>query len=237
MKTKHLFFDLDRTLWDFDTNSQRALINLFDELKLHDYIADFNDFHNHYKNINAQLWRLYGKGELSKEKLRDERFRLSLKKFNVSDPLIIQKMSDGYVEISPQQTALFPNTIHTLKHLQKEEYNMHIITNGFKEVQHVKLKKSGLDTFFDVTVCSEDVGHNKPSAAIFKYALNRAEAKANDSIMIGDDYEVDIVGAMNCGMKGILFDPQKDYAHSFDIHTINDLSELPNRLFWVINSL
>ena len=128
MKSKHLFFDLDRTLWDFETNSEIALNTLFHNLKLHESIENFSTFHDYYKRNNAKLWKLYGEGKLAKEVLRDERFRITLEQFNVSDPNIVKYMSDGYVEISPQQTALFPNTIETLHDLQKEGFNMHIIT-------------------------------------------------------------------------------------------------------------
>jgi putative hydrolase of the HAD superfamily len=143
-------------------------------------------------------------------------------------------MSDGYVEISPQQTALFPGTIETLHYLQKEGFNMHIITNGFKEVQFVKLEKSRLKQFFDVIVCSEDIGQNKPAAAIFKHSLSHAKAHPNDSVMIGDDYEVDIAGALNFGMKAVLFDPKNEQQHYTDIHRICQLNELPERLPWVM---
>lgn len=233
MKTKHLFFDLDRTLWDFDKNSEIALNKLFVELNLHQTIQDFSSFHELYKTHNSRLWKLYGSGKLKKEELRNERFRVTLEQFEINDPVLIQQMSDGYVEISPQQTALFPHTIETLNGLQKEGFNMHIITNGFKEVQHIKLQKSGLENFFDVIVCSEDVGKNKPSPDIFHHSMQRAQAKPGESAMIGDDYEVDVMGALSVGMKGILFDPHNEHTHFEDNYRIRQLDELPAILPWV----
>lgn len=233
MKTKHLFFDLDRTLWDFEKNSEIALQQLFFSLNLHHSIKDFDYFHTLYKEHNSTLWKQYGAGKLKKEDLRDERFRLTLEKFNVTDKQLIKKISDGYVELSPQQTALFPNAIQTLKELQKEEFNMHIITNGFKEVQYIKLKNSGLDAYFDVLVCSEDVGKNKPSPDIFHYSLNLANTKANDSVMIGDDFEIDVLGALNIGMKGIHFDPYSQHTSHDDTLRIQHLKELPGLMPWV----
>jgi putative hydrolase of the HAD superfamily len=227
MTNKHLFFDLDRTLWDFEKNSEIALFKLFHELGLNEAIDSFENFHTNYKVNNAYLWREYGAGRLSKGNLRNDRFRITLEQFDVKDIDLVNKISDGYVELSPQQTALFPKTHETLDYLQKEGYNMHIITNGFKEVQYIKLNKSGLDHYFDVIVCSEDVGQNKPSPAIFKHSLNAANAKAIDSVMIGDDYEVDIVGAQNYGMFGILFDPENSFKHFQDQHRIQSLDELP----------
>lgn len=237
MQTKHLFFDLDRTLWDFEKNSEVALKSLFKELQLDTKIDDFNVFFTIYKENNAALWKLYGKGQLKKEDLRDERFRVTLEHFGVSDNQFVKKLSDGYVELSPQQTVLFPDAIETLNTLQKSGYNMHIITNGFKEVQHIKLKNSKLENYFDVIVCSEDVGKNKPSPDIFHHSMQRANTKASESVMIGDDYEVDVLGALNVGMKGILFDPDKTHNHQQDDHRIHKLNELPDLLPWVMRTI
>jgi putative hydrolase of the HAD superfamily len=159
-----------------------------------------------------------------------------LNHFSINDEDLVKKLSDGYVELSPQQTALFPNAIETLKELEKEGYTMHIITNGFKEVQYIKLKNSGLINFFDVIVCSEDVGYNKPNPAIFKHALTKANASTTDSVMIGDDFEVDVLGALNYGMKGILFDPFNDFKSPVDGHKIKDLNELTALLPWVFKT-
>jgi putative hydrolase of the HAD superfamily len=233
MKTKHLFFDLDRTLWDFEKNSEIALNHLFHELGLQHSIDHFDSFFQLYKENNSILWKKYGSGQLKKEELRDERFRLTLENLKVNDPILVKKISDGYVELSPQQTALFPNAIETLKDLQKEGFNMHIITNGFKEVQYIKLDKSGLSDYFDVIVCSEDVGKNKPAPDIFHYSLNRANAKAIDSVMIGDDFEVDVLGALNIGMKGVHFDPYQHHTSHDDTLRIQELSELPGMMPWI----
>jgi putative hydrolase of the HAD superfamily len=110
---------------------------------------------------------------------------------------------------------------------------MHIITNGFKEVQYIKLENCGLASFFDVIVCSEDVGKNKPSADIFHFALNKANAKSRSSVMIGDDPEVDVYGALNAGMKGILFDPFNQHAGYSEVPRIDALSKIPEILPWV----
>lgn len=233
MDTKHLFFDLDRTLWDFEKNSEIALNHLFHELNLHLSIEHFDTFFQLYKENNSILWKKYGSGQLKKEELRDERFRMTLEKLEINDPLLVKKISDGYVELSPQQTSLFPNTIETLNELQKEGFNMHIITNGFKDVQHIKLEKSGLSNFFDVIVCSEDVGKNKPAPDIFHYSLKQANAQAGDSVMIGDDFEVDVLGALNIGMKGIHFDPNKQHTSCDDTVRIAELNELPGLMPWI----
>jgi putative hydrolase of the HAD superfamily len=142
-------------------------------------------------------------------------------------------MSDGYVEISPRQTALFPGAMQTLEILQSEGYPMHIITNGFKEVQYIKLENSGLAPFFDVVICSEELGKNKPSPDIFHYALNKAGATSKSSVMIGDDPEVDVYGALNAGMKGILFDPYQENKRYQHVPRITFLTEIPALLPWL----
>jgi putative hydrolase of the HAD superfamily len=229
LKTKHLFFDLDRTLWDFDKNSKQALIMLFDAHNLSHVIKDFDDFHAVYKNYNSQLWKAYGNGAINKAFLRTERFRITMAHFSISDPEIIKGFSDGYIDLSPKQTHLFPGTIETLRELKQASYNMHIITNGFKEVQYTKLDNCGLTSFFDVIICSEEVGQNKPSCGIFKHAMKLAGAQPVESVMIGDDLEVDIIGALNAGMYGIHFDPEsKKYTSSTE--SVQNLTELPKIL-------
>ena len=227
---KHLFFDLDRTLWDFDGNSKRALYQLYNEAKLEQPSFSFIDFHAHYVDVNTSLWKAYGKKEITKDFLRDERFRKTLENWDLNDEKLVKHFSDGYVEISPKQTDLFPNTLETLHELKQSNYEMHIITNGFKEVQYIKLENCKLRPFFDIIVCSEEVGVNKPDPKIFHYAMNKAGAKAENSFMIGDDYEVDILGAERVGMKTVHFNPQIEEKQIKHINQITNLSQLPWKL-------
>ncbi|MFM6945503.1 MAG: YjjG family noncanonical pyrimidine nucleotidase [Flavobacteriales bacterium] len=221
----HLFFDLDRTLWDFDRNSENALKQIFAEEELEARIGGFEHFHQQYVYQNAHLWKLYGKGKIKKDDLRYERFRVTLKHFKLQDEALVRRLSDAYVQISPLQTALFPAAIETLQELQQMGYNLHIITNGFQEVQFIKLENCGLRAFFDVIVCSEFVGKNKPEPAIFNYAMNQAGAKPAQAIMIGDDYHVDVAGALRAGMQAVWFDPSGKNSYGYE-HTIKQLTEL-----------
>ena len=221
----HLFFDLDRTLWDFDRNSENALKQIFAEEELEARIGGFEHFHQQYIYQNAHLWKLYGKGKIKKDDLRYERFRVTLKHFKLQDEALVRRLSDAYVQISPLQTALFPAAIETLQELQQMGYNLHIITNGFQEVQFIKLENCGLRAFFDVIVCSEFVGKNKPEPAIFNYAMNQANAKPAQAIMIGDDYHVDVAGALRAGMQAVWFDPSGKNTYGYE-HTIKQLTEL-----------
>ncbi|MBI1837707.1 MAG: noncanonical pyrimidine nucleotidase, YjjG family [Flavobacteriia bacterium] len=234
--SRHIFFDLDRTLWDFEKNSQQALRILYTELDLNQKIANFYDFFHAYKRINNDLWIAYGKKKITKEELRTTRFRLTLAKFEIFDELLNEKLNHGYIEISPNQTHIFPHAIETLTYLKKQGFNMHIITNGFKEVQYRKLKNCGFEPFFDVIICSEEVGVNKPAPEVFHYALKQANALAENSVMIGDDLHVDYYGAQNAGLKAILFDPDKIRRQRKGDFHVQYLNQIPVILPWVFKT-
>jgi putative hydrolase of the HAD superfamily len=227
--TKHLFFDLDRTIWDFDQNSEAALRHIIEEESLLSHVGSFERFHKVYIQQNAHLWKLYGKGKIKKEELRYERFRAAFNKFKIRDEALIRRVGDAYVTISPRQTLLFPNAIETLKELKVMGFTLHIITNGFQEVQFIKLENCGLQSFFDVIVCSEMIGKNKPDPAIFKHAMKEAGTQPSDSLMIGDDYHIDVAGALQVGMHAIHFDPIEKNRYNYD-WVINDLAQLPEMI-------
>ena len=226
LSNKHVFFDLDRTLWDFDSNSKSALLLIFKEMDLVDIFKSFDRFYNAYVAQNARLWKLYGDGQLSKEVLRYERFNATLMQFNIDNIDLAKEMGSMYVTISPFQKKLFPGTIACLEELKSIGFQLHIITNGFEEVQYIKLENCGLDVFFDVIVCSEAVGKNKPARAIFQYALKKAGCSAENAIMVGDDFRADISGALNSGMKAIHFDPHGLSEENYS-YTCKRLSEIP----------
>lgn len=196
-------------------------------------IRNFESFHRTYKKTNAVLWNQYGKGKITKDVLRVKRFEHTLQEFQIFDKELATKLGEEYIAISPNQTAVFPNTHNTLNALKQDENQMHIITNGFKEVQFIKLEKSGLLDYFDVIICSEDVGINKPAPAIFEHALEKAGTVPERSIMIGDDYKVDILGAASIGMEGILFDPYKDYREGTHEWHVNHMDDIPEKITWI----
>lgn len=233
---RHLFFDLDRTLWDFERNSKAALEILFEQLELRNDIRSFQTFHTQYKKINAELWYQYAKGEISKENLRTKRFERTLLKFNIDNLPLAQKLGDGYIETSPYQTNLFPETIETLESLKKDDFQLHIITNGFKEVQYIKLKNSGLIDYFDVILCSEEVGKSKPNPEVFQFALEKAKAEKKESLMIGDDYHADIIGAEKFGIQSILFDPENKHKEGRHDWKVKRLGEIPELIPWIVKS-
>lgn len=224
-KIEHIFFDLDHTIWDFEKNSKETLGELFEEFELHEQIDNKERFLATYQTVNAQYWKKYRDGHIDKQTVRFGRFADTLRRFRVEDPDIIgKKIGDKYVERGPHKTNLFPHAHKTLTYLQ-EKYPMHIITNGFKEVQFIKLSGSNLSQYFDVILCSEEVGVNKPNRKVFERALELANADPARSVMIGDNYEADILGAKKVGMQTIFFDPKKEHEKS-DTTVINSLLQL-----------
>jgi putative hydrolase of the HAD superfamily len=207
-KYKHLFFDLDRTLWDYKSNVREVLKDIYDKYNLRGYSIDFEIFLNVFDRYNELLWTKFRKGQIKKEFLRDRRFYLTLKKLGVKDNDLSIKCSSDYIELSPNKTNLFPDVIETLEYL-KTKYRLHIITNGFNEVQFRKLKNSGIKHFFEKVVTSDNAGSQKPNMKIFEYALTSVNARKNESLMIGDDWEIDIMGAKGYGFDQVYFNPDK----------------------------
>ena len=230
MKIKHIFFDLDRTLWDFETNAYKTLSELYGDHALNKKgISDVNDFINNYKTHNERLWELYRDGKVEKDVLRSSRFKLTLQDFGIDDDLLANELGDQYIQRCPLKTHVFPFTYKVLDYL-KEKYHLHIITNGFEEVQYIKLEQSKLLHYFDQIITSEQVGVKKPNPEIFRHALVKTICKPDESIMIGDDLPVDILGAKAMGMHQIYFNPQKkNHQESIDFE-ISCLSQLQTLL-------
>lgn len=204
LRYPHLFFDLDHTLWDFESNAQATLRQLYDELNLYALgIDDFTRFYRQYLEHNEKLWDRYRKGFIKQEELRIKRMRLALLDFGVVNEEVASVMNVRFLDLLPTRTILFPHTIELLNYLQKKEYRLHLITNGFEKTQHSKLQYSGLAPYFSTVITSEGSGSLKPKPEIFSYALQQAGANPASSLMIGDTLEVDIAGAKNAGIDQI----------------------------------
>jgi len=226
MKYKHIFFDLDRTLWDFDSSAKIAFAELFEKYKLAEKgVESIGAFQTTYNLHNEKLWSLYREGRIKKEVLRGKRFLLTLREFGIDDIMLSEKFGQDYIAISPLRVALFPHAENILKYLSPN-YQLNLITNGFSEVQEIKLISSGLGKYFKVVVTSEEAGFKKPDERIFTYAFEKAGAKPSESIMIGDDYEVDVLGAKAAGMDQVLFDPGFSTQKNGSTFYINHLREL-----------
>lgn len=206
---RHLFFDLDRTLWDFEASSRLTFTSMIEQFGLASYgICDIGTFLPVYTEINEHLWDLYKQNRIRKEVLRSERFLRVLHHFGYDDPDLAVKLGDYYVYESPRRAMLFPGVHEVLGALQGP-YSLHIITNGFEEVQQVKLDSAGLRKYFTKVITSEAAGVKKPEPGIFRFALEETGARLDESLMIGDDYEVDILGAKGAGMdQALVYCPQ-----------------------------
>ncbi|MCB9262012.1 MAG: noncanonical pyrimidine nucleotidase, YjjG family [Flavobacteriales bacterium] len=225
-KYKHIFFDLDHTLWDFETNSRITLEKLFDEHRLNNFgVPDFQTFIEHYEKTNEQLWEQYRKGEIDKTTIRNERFPTVLREWNIDSRPLCNLLSEQYLDQSPKQGNLMPNALTALNYLS-EKYTIHLITNGFKEVQHTKLLHSGLHNRFDTITTSEEVGFLKPDKRVFHHALRLANAHQNNSIYVGDHIETDVLGGKNAGMDTVFFNPQNAAHPKIATFEILDLAEL-----------
>ncbi len=199
---KHVFFDLDHTLWDFDKNSALTFETIFLKYNINVSLLEFLKV---YQPINYKYWKLYREEKVKKEKLRYGRLNDTFKalKINVKAS-IINKLADAYIAHLPDYNYLFDDALLVLDYL-KQKYKLHIITNGFKDVQQQKLNQSNISQYFDTVTSSELVGVKKPNAKIFNHALKVAKALPNESVMIGDNLEADIFGALDFGMDAICF--------------------------------
>ena len=227
MKTyQHLFFDLDHTLWDYDKNVQESLSELFEIYQLQNSgILDFKTFLAAFYQVNFKLWAMYDLGEMDKKSLREVRFKLIFEKAGARVNAVPKEMEDDFMHRTSSKPHLLPYSKEILDYL-RPNYRMHIITNGFNESQALKMKSSGLSPYFDFVVTSETTGHKKPDPRIFKYLLDKLSVNATDCIMIGDNPNSDILGAIQSNLDNIYFDPHGKGIEHLPTYTIKHLKEL-----------
>jgi putative hydrolase of the HAD superfamily len=228
MKYKHIFFDLDHTLWDFETNASLVLQQLYNIHQLENRgVPSFDEFHRTYSVHNDKLWDRFRKGYITRNDLRTKRFRLTLLDFKIGDEKLSEALGTAFLEELPAQTALFPHAKEVLEYLAAKNYPMHMITNGFEDTQLRKMKNSGIDHFFTHVITSETAGSLKPYREIFDYAITKAAATTDSSIMIGDALDIDILGAFNAGIDQVYFNPSVPASGELKpTYTINSLHEL-----------
>lgn len=230
MKYEHLFFDLDHTLWDFDANAKLTLLELHETMDLAKKgVYDFDLFYTNYLQHNARLWARYRNGFVKQAELRLKRMRLTLLDFKIGDDALAADMSARFLEMLPARTTLFPYAIEILEYLAGKNYQLHLITNGFEEVQHHKINNSGINHFFNHVITSESSNSLKPNKEIFDYALALTKANVKQSIMLGDDIEADIIGASNAGMDQVYINHlQKvpDFKPTYMVHSLQELMDI-----------
>ncbi|WP_295338605.1 YjjG family noncanonical pyrimidine nucleotidase [Flavobacterium sp.] len=221
-----IFFDLDHTLWDFDANSVLAFDKIFKEQHP---TLDTHQFVEVYAPINQACWKLYQVDKMTHEELRYQRLKQSFEalQYDITDEAI-DKIAHDYITFLPDNNLLFDGAFEVLDYLFPK-YNLHIITNGFAEVQYKKMANSGLESYFKTVTNSEMAGVKKPHRNIFEFALSLAKVDKKNAIMIGDCIDADVRGAIEFGMEAILFDEKKLHAGA-TFKTIHHLTELKNIL-------
>jgi len=228
MQYETIFFDLDHTLWDFETNSRETLQDLYLELNLSTFgIPDFEHFHDTYHHYNLMFWDRFRKGFIKREDLRWKRMWRTLIDYKIYNEPLALKISERYLEILPTKKNLFEDAINVLDYLKAKNYPLFLITNGFQQTQIQKLNHSGINHYFDYMITSEEAGIMKPHAAIFEFALQIAKGNASSSIMIGDTLEADIEGGINAGIDTVYFNPAVPSTEKIKpTYTIQGLKEL-----------
>jgi len=231
MPYQHLFFDLDHTLWDFETNSKETLHDLFFVHNLHEQITpDFEEFYKVYSVHNKRLWDRYHHGFITQEELKWKRMWHALLEFKRGDEKLSKQLSVEYLQLLPSKKALFPYTVEILEYLNAKQYNLHLITNGFEKTQWAKLNTANIGHYFTEVITSESANSLKPKKEIFEYAILKCNTQCCDSIMIGDNLDADIMGAMNAGMDTIFVNHIGEETELQPTYTIYHLKELEDIL-------
>lgn len=231
MKYKHIFFDLDHTLWDFEMNAKESLQDVYTLNDLQSKgIDDFDKFFNWYSYHNERLWGKYTKGLIKQDELRWKRMWLALLDFKIADEALSKKMSVEFLEILPTKKNLFPYTMEILEYLKVKGYKMHLVTNGFEAVQYNKIRNSNMQDYFIEVITSEASMALKPNKEIFDFALMKANATIEESIMIGDNLDADIQGGMNAGLDTVFVNHLKIKPHIQATYEVHHLKELENIL-------
>lgn len=227
---RHIFFDLDNTIWDFEKSSHATLQELFEKYDLLQLgVRSFEEFHRAYVQRNELLWEEYRMGTIDKATLRDKRFAFTFWDMGLDPESAPAGLADDYVNLGPRRSHLFPHAHETLAYLQTR-YDLHIITNGFLEAQTIKMQAADLNKYFKEIIISEQTGFKKPDVRIFRHSMEKAKAEEAECLMIGDGLEVDVIGAQNAGWKAVYFNPQGKPHEAMPEAEIRSLDELRNIL-------
>ncbi|MFN4365019.1 YjjG family noncanonical pyrimidine nucleotidase [Chryseobacterium hispalense] len=231
MKIQHIFFDLDNTLWDHRKNAYLTIKNLFEKEEINlKYNIDFEEFHSVYHEINEKLWENIRDGIIDKEYLRKHRFYDTFKHFNVDDEQLSMYFEEHFLDKILNHNELVEGAEYILEYLKAKHYTLHIISNGFKEVTERKCILSGIAPYFQTITSADSVGVRKPRPEIFEYSLKLAGASKEESILIGDDWIADVVGAQNFGMDVIFFDVFKENRQEEGLKVIQHLLNIKDYL-------
>lgn len=230
MSYKNLFIDLDDTLWDIHQNGKECLEEIYLDYGYDKFYPTFESYYDIYMPGNHHLWGLYRQGAITKETLIVERFLAPVREFGIDDPEYAKRLSDDFLERTTRKTRLIEGTLDLLDYLRLR-YRMFILSNGFREVQFKKIENSGLKSYFDKIILSEDAGINKPHPDIFTYALKNTNSRRDQTVMIGDSWDADIVGAHQSRIAQVWFNPEGIAPDGFEpTFTVKTLAEVKDIL-------
>ena len=228
-KYKSLFFDLDDTLWDTFHNNRDCLKEIFSDYNFGRYYCSFEEFFGLYMPNNELLWARYRNNEIDRYTLILERFMHILRPMNINDNEYALKINKDFLRRTTTKTKIIEGSIDLLKYLHPS-YRLFIISNGFREIQLLKMQNTGLAPFFERIILSEDVSKQKPHKEIFDFALKNTNSRRAESLIIGDSLEADIKGAQNAGIDQIWFNPEKSYNSgiipTFTVTMLSEIKEL-----------
>jgi putative hydrolase of the HAD superfamily len=230
MQYKHLFFDLDHTLWDFEANSRQTLEEMYHKLLLKERgVHHFDDFFSRYIVHNDKLWERYRNGYIKVDELRWKRMWLTLLDFKIGDEPLARKMDTQFLDALPTRKILFPYAIEILDYLTQKGYRLHLITNGFEKTQLSKIQHAGLGGYFGEVITSEGANSLKPHKEIFEYAFRKTGAEPAESIMLGDSIEADIQGAINAGIDQVYVNHlgiEPEIRPTYTIYSLKELEKI-----------
>lgn len=225
-KYKNVFFDLDDTLWAFSENSRDTFKEVYLKYNFDTYFDSFEHYYGLYLKRNVELWEEYAEGKVTKDELNEQRFFYPLQAVGVNDPKLSKRFSEDFFAIVPTKEKLMPYAKEVLEYL-KPNYNLYIISNGFRELQSKKMQASGIDSYFKKIILSEDIGVMKPYPEIFHFALSATQSELRESIMIGDNWKADITGAKGVGMDQVYYNVEEREEFPFEAtHVVMGLEEL-----------
>ena len=227
MNIRHIFFDLDNTLWDHRKNAYLTLKTIFEREKIKEkYHLNFEDFHKEYFTINEHLWAQIRDGKIDKPYLRKHRFYDSFLFFGIDNMELSQYFESHFLDEILAYNHLVEGCLEVLDYLKTRNDRLHILSNGCHEVTHRKVNESGISQYFDTVTSADEINIRKPQPEIFQWTIDKAEAKIEESIMIGDDWIADIEGGLSFGMEVVFFDVFNDDLYQEKVRTIKKLTDL-----------
>ena len=230
MKYRNLFFDLDDTIWAFSANARDTFEEMYHVHHLYNHFDSFDHFYTLYKKRNEELWAEYARGEVTKDELNRQRFLYPLTAVGCHDEALAVRYSTDFLNTIHTKSKLMPHAKEVLDYLSPK-YNLYILSNGFRELQSRKMQSAGVDKYFKKIILSEDLGLLKPSLKLFHFALSATQSELSHSLMIGDSWSADIVGAKGAGMDHVYYSPgigevNRAFTPTYEIKCLSELKNI-----------